>query len=114
MSPTMAPISGYNVMWLMAMFDLPVDDTVARRRYVRFRSLLLQNGFSRLQYSVYAVCCESEAAAAVQRSQISQKLPPDGHVRLLMITDRQFGKMEIYHGKTRVSNEEKPRQLELF
>ncbi|MFN9294873.1 MAG: CRISPR-associated endonuclease Cas2 [Planctomyces sp.] len=101
-------------MWLMAMFDLPVDDVPARRRYARFRRLLLNNGFSRLQYSVYARCCESEATAVTQRSQISQKLPPDGHVRLLMITDRQFGKMEVYQGKTRVANEQKPRQLEFF
>ncbi|MFN5287033.1 MAG: CRISPR-associated endonuclease Cas2 [Planctomyces sp.] len=101
-------------MWLMAMFDLPVDDVPARRRYARFRRLLLNNGFSRLQYSVYARCCESEATAVTQRSQISQKLPPDGHVRLLMITDRQFGKMEVYQGKTRAANEQKPRQLELF
>jgi len=114
MQRTEPQISGYNVMWLMAMFDLPVDDVADRRRYARFRRLLLQNGFSRLQYSVYARCCESEATAVTQRSQISQKLPPDGQVRLLMITDRQFGKMEVYHGKTRVENEKRPRQLELF
>jgi len=114
MSGTVPQISGYSVMWLMAMFDLPMDDVTSRRRYARFRRLLLQNGFSRLQYSVYARCCESESTAVTQRSQISQKLPPDGQVRLLMITDRQFGKMEVYQGKTRVENEERPRQLELF
>ncbi|MCA9061131.1 MAG: CRISPR-associated endonuclease Cas2, partial [Planctomycetaceae bacterium] len=87
-------LSGYKTMWLMAMFDLPVDDKVARRRYARFRGMLLDNGFSQLQYSVYARCCESETTADVQRKKIVAKLPPEGHIRLIMITDRQFEKME--------------------
>jgi len=62
-------LSGYKTMWLMAMFDLPVEDKVARRRYVQFRGLLLDNGFSQLQYSVYARCCESEATAETQRKK---------------------------------------------
>lgn len=107
-------LSGYKTMWLMAMFDLPVDDKVARRRYAQFRGLLLDNGFSQLQYSVYARCCESEATAETQRKKIVAKLPPDGHVRLMMITDRQFEKMESYVGKNREENERVPAQLELF
>jgi len=107
-------LSGYKTMWLMAMFDLPVDDKIARRRYAQFRGLLLDNGFSRLQYSVYARCCESEASAETQRKRIVAKLPPDGHVRLMMITDRQFEKMESYIGKNRQENEHVPSQLQLF
>lgn len=101
-------------MWLMAMFDLPVGDKAARRRYARFRGVLLDNGFSRLQYSVYARCCNSEATAETHRRQIVAKLPPDGHVRLMMITDRQFEKMESYVGKKQAENEQAPAQLQLF
>ncbi|MEJ7592097.1 MAG: CRISPR-associated endonuclease Cas2 [Planctomycetaceae bacterium] len=107
-------LSGYKTMWLMAMFDLPVDDKDARRRYAQFRGLLLDNGFSQLQYSVYARCCESESAAETQRKKIVCKLPSDGHVRLIMITDRQFEKMEVYIGKSRQKAESQPCQLELF
>jgi CRISPR-associated protein Cas2 len=107
-------LSGYNTMWIVAMFDLPVDDCTARRRYTQFRNLLLDNGFFMLQYSVYARCCDSEATGSKQRDVIASKLPSDGNVRLLMITDRQFAKMEVYRGKKRVETEEKPRQLELF
>lgn len=107
-------LSGYKTMWLMAMFDLPVDDREARRRYTRFRGLLLDNGFSQLQYSVYARCCDSEATATTQRDKIVRKLPSDGNVRLLMITDRQFAKMEVFLGRNRVEAESKPAQLELF
>jgi CRISPR-associated protein Cas2 len=106
--------SGYNIMWLFAMFDLPVNDKDARRAYSQFRNLLLDNGFSQMQYSIYARCCNSEETALVYRNRIVTQLPKDGHVRLLMITDRQFGKMEVYFGKSRTNPEPKPKQLQLF
>ncbi|HHT9133449.1 MAG TPA: CRISPR-associated endonuclease Cas2, partial [Candidatus Avalokitesvara rifleensis] len=46
--------SEYRAMWLFAMFDLPVDTKKARREYTRFRKALLTEGFTMLQYSVYA------------------------------------------------------------
>ena len=106
--------SGYKVVWLFAMFDLPVDDRTAKRNYVRFRNLLLDNGFSQMQYSVYARCCDSEETAQTHRDKIVRKLPREGHVRLLMVTDRQFGKMEVFYGKTRSTPEPQPQQLQLF
>ena len=50
-------------MWLFAMFDLPVTTTKARKRYAEFRKVLLEQGFSMLQYSVYARYCASEEMA---------------------------------------------------
>ncbi len=41
-------------MWLMAMFDLPVETREQRREYTQFRKLLLAQGFVQLQLSVYA------------------------------------------------------------
>lgn len=101
-------------MWLVALFDLPVDSTQAKRSYRRFRMLLLDEGFGRLQYSVYARYCESEAAANSRRGLLRRSLPDDGEIRLLNVTDRQFEKMEIFWGKKRVAVEEPPEQLELF
>ena len=106
--------SGYQTVWLLAMFDLPVNDKAARRKYTQFRNLLLDNGFWQMQYSVYARCCDSEATATTHRDKIVRKLPDDGHVRLLMVTDRQFGKMEVFIGKSRETPEPKPQQLQLF
>ena len=106
--------SGYNIVWLFAMFDLPVNDKKARRAYARFRNLLLENGFSQMQYSVYARCCDTDETAQTHRNKIVSQLPRDGHVRLLTVTDRQFGKMEVYFGKTRNNPEPKPKQLQLF
>ena len=40
-------------MWLFTMFDLPVTTPKAKKRYAQFRKLLIKEGFSMLQYSVY-------------------------------------------------------------
>ena len=101
-------------MWLFAMFDLPVTTANARKRYAQFRKLLLAQGFSMLQYSVYARYCASEEMAVAYRNRIRASLPPEGYVRLLAVTDRQFGKMESYIGEMSRSLEEPPSQLALF
>jgi CRISPR-associated protein Cas2 len=101
-------------MWLFAMFDLPVTTRKARKRYAQFRKLLLEQGFSMLQFSVYARFCASEEMAAAYRSRIRAALPPEGYVRVLGVTDRQFGKMESYIGENWRETEAPPSQLALF
>lgn len=107
-------LSEYRAMWIFAMFDLPVDTREARREYTRFRKSLLKQGFTMLQFSVYARYCPSEEASNTHRANVNAVLPPDGQVRLLGVTDRQFGKMEVYFGKNRQPTEDPPAQLMLF
>ncbi|MFQ5734201.1 MAG: CRISPR-associated endonuclease Cas2 [Planctomycetaceae bacterium] len=106
--------SGYQAMWLFAMFDLPVKTKRDKRNYARFRHLLLDEGFSQLQYSVYARFCASEQIAETHRRRVRDKLPPRGHIRLMAVTDRQFGKMQVFSGENQVDVESKPSQLSLF
>lgn len=101
-------------MWLFAMFDLPVGTKIERRRYVRFRKHLLKEGFLGLQYSVYARYFESEEAAAACRRRVAVRVPEDGRVRLVHITDIQFAKMAVFFGKKTESPESPPEQLLLF
>lgn len=101
-------------MWVMTMFDLPTDTKRARRNYAIFRKMLLQDGFMQLQYSVYARPCPSEENADVHARRVAQSVPPDGEVRILKFTDKQFERMEIFCGKLRKSVEEPGDQLELF
>ncbi|MEW6358394.1 MAG: CRISPR-associated endonuclease Cas2 [Planctomycetota bacterium] len=114
MSGTAIAFSEYQAMWLFTMFDLPVDTKAARREYTRFRKALLAEGFSMLQYSVYARYCPSEESSEAHRRRVQAVLPPDGQVRLLGVTDRQFGKMEVFFGKNRKPVEDPPVQLMLF
>lgn len=107
-------LTGYKEMWLFAMFDLPVKSKAERRAYAQFRNLLLNEGFCKMQFSVYARFCGSEEIAETHRERLRKKLPRDGHIRLLAVTDRQFGKMEVFYGKKRGVVEQKQEQLQLF
>ena len=108
------PNSGYKAMWIFAMFDLPVVTKEQRKRYTQFRKHLLYEGFCMLQFSVYARHCPTEDSAAHYRSSVAAKLPSQGQVRLLSVTDRQFGKMAVFIGETSVATEAAPIQLMLF
>ncbi|MFN3684623.1 MAG: CRISPR-associated endonuclease Cas2 [Fimbriimonadaceae bacterium] len=98
-------------MWLLVMFDLPVQTREDRRLYAGFRNKLLASGFLQLQYSVYGKPCSSEENAMAYRAKVRQWIPPRGHVRMLTLTDKQFGRMEVYVGNRRVKAENQPEQL---
>jgi CRISPR-associated protein Cas2 len=108
------PPSGYKGVWLFAMFDLPTETREDKSRYVRFRHLLLKQGFEMMQFSVYARYYPSEEDSERHRAAIRKGLPPDGSVRLLLVTDKQFGKMECYIGKKKLTTEKPPDQMLLF
>ncbi len=101
-------------MWVLAMFDLPTDTKQARRRYTQFRKHLLEDGFTMMQYSVYIRHCASKENAQVHVHRVEREVPPDGEVRILTITDKQFERMRIFWGKQRQVPECPPQQLELF
>ncbi|MCF6149391.1 MAG: CRISPR-associated endonuclease Cas2 [Candidatus Kuenenia sp.] len=101
-------------MWIIVMFDLPTDTKKARKAYHEFRKRLLNDGFSMLQFSVYARHTPSEENAVVHETRVKAFLPDDGEVRLLKITDKQFERMKVFNGKTRKATEKAPKQLTLF
>jgi CRISPR-associated protein Cas2 len=101
-------------MWVLTMFDLPTDTKKARKDYTVFRKFLLEDGFTRMQYSVYARHCASKENAEAHTARIRNHLPPDGEVRVITITDKQFERMMVFWGKKRQSVEAAPCQLELF
>jgi CRISPR-associated protein Cas2 len=107
-------LSGYKGMWLFVMFDLPVKTRQDRRYYAQFRTQLLRSGFSQLQFSIYAHYFCGEEASHAKSKRIQGLLPPNGEVRLLAVTDHQFGKMRVFFGKTEAHAEKPPEQLLLF
>ena len=101
-------------MWVVAMFDLPVGTKEARREYALFVKHLRRDGFTRMQYSVYARHSPSKENAEVHIGRIKANLPPDGEVRIITITDKQFERMSVFWGKNRKMPEEPPCQLQFF
>ncbi len=101
-------------MWLVVLFDLPTDTAKARKDYVKFRKKLLDDGFGMMQYSVYYRHSASNENSKVHESRVKAFLPPDGEVRIISITDKQFSKIQVYHGKKRKPIEPSPVQLQLL
>jgi CRISPR-associated protein Cas2 len=101
-------------MWVIAMFDLPVDTPKARRAYSRFRKNLLEDGFTMMQYSVYSRHCASIDNAELHLRRMGDRVPSEGEVRFLTITDRQLGRIQVFLGKNRQSTAPSPSQMELF
>ena len=69
---------------------------------------------SMFQFSIYMRFCASRENAEVHTKRIKSNLPEHGKVGVMQITDRQFGMMELFHGKKIVENEKPSQQLELF
>ena len=74
----------------------PTDTKQAKQHYARFRKHLLEDGFSMMQYSVYMRHCASEENAEVHIERVKAFLPPEGEVRIIKITDKQFGRIQVF------------------
>jgi CRISPR-associated protein Cas2 len=107
-------LNGYRIMWLFAMFDLPTGTKKERDAAARFRKDLLRSGFTRLQFSVYVRQCPSLESAETYIRRIERILPPYGHVSILRVTDKQFGKMINYYRAKPTTGLSEPVQLTFF
>ena len=107
-------LNGYRIMWLFVFFDLPTETKKDRRNASQFRGNLLKDGFNMMQYSVYIRHCASSESADVHEKRINRLVPPLGKVSVLRITDKQFGMIMTYLGKSKQESTNTPTQLELF
>lgn len=105
---------GLDSMWLIVTFDLPTYTPEDRKQYTKFRNSLLDDGFIMMQYSVYIRHSASDENAEVHKQRVKAALPPDGEVRIIKLTDKQFGRIEVFYGKKSKPIEKEPEQLSIF
>ncbi len=110
----MTTFGGYQTVWIIVLFDLPVDCPQSRKDYSQFRKQLLDDGFIMMQYSVYMRHCASDENAQVHIKRVKHALPPDGEVRIMSITDKQFSRIKVFYGKIRQPTEKAPEQISFF
>lgn len=101
-------------MWVMVLFDLPTETKKERKAASTFRKRLIDDGFIMFQFSIYMRFCQSVENAEAHTKRVKDNLPEKGKVGIFAITDKQFGKMEIFHGVKKAPEREVPQQLELF
>lgn len=101
-------------MWLFVFFDLPVGTKTQRRAATHFRNFLKDDGFLMLQWSVYARICRSDDGADKHGKRVISNLPRTGHVRTLLVTDRQYARMKLLLGERSESERIAPQQMLLL
>lgn len=107
-------INAYRIMWVIVMFDLPTETKKDRKSYALFRKKMLTDGFQMFQFSMYLRNCPSSENARVHQKKVKKNLPPKGHVGIFVVTDKQFGMMEVFHGKDPIKAPETVQQLQMF
>ena len=79
-------LSGYRLMWMFVMFDLPVVDRASSRAATRFRNFLLDQGFEMSQLSIYARFCNGKEQYETYLGRIEKNLPGGGEVHVIGFT----------------------------
>ena len=92
-------MSGFRFMRMIVFFDLPVITNEDRRNYRNFRKALIKNGFMMLQESVYCRMITSPSMEFSVKNTINASKPPKGLVQTLIVTEKQFVKMEYIVGE---------------
>ncbi len=106
--------NAYRIMWVFVYYDLPTETKKDRKQAALFRKLLLKDGFTMMQYSIYTRHCASRENAQVHMKRVKGFLPQKGEVIMFTLTDKQFGMMEFFRGSSKTKTPDTPQQLELF
>lgn len=102
-------------MRVLVMFDMPTKTKEDRKASTKFRSTLLKEGYFMLQFSVYVRICKGIKSANNYLERLHLYLPKKGHIRALILTEKQFNHMKILIGEySEVEKVQKPIQLTLF
>ena len=108
------PRESVRYMYLLVFFDLPVTSKAERRDASLFRRFLKGDGYDMVQFSVYARICRGREAVETHSRRLSENLPPTGCVRLLQVTELQYGRMKILVGERKRQEKIAVEQLLLF
>lgn len=85
-------------MRLLVFFDLPVVTRAERRAYTIFRRFLVNDGYDMIQFSVYGRIVNGNDAEQKHLKRLVDNLPPEGSVRCLTVTEKQFASMKLLVG----------------
>lgn len=107
-------LSGYRLMWVVVMFDLPVVEKAERKAATAFRNSLLDMGFEMSQFSVYMRFCSSQKQVDTYCMRVEKNLPKGGKVNILQFTDKQYEHIITYCGNAKQPRNKSPDQYDLF
>jgi CRISPR-associated protein Cas2 len=91
--------NGWRNMWVMAAFDLPTQTMAQKKQYTVFRKLLLSNGFTMMQFSLYVRNMPTQRKVEALIERLGKCVPSQGHCAFVMITDKQYGMIKNFYGR---------------
>lgn len=103
-------MSGFRFMRIFVFFDLPMDSLEEKREYQKFRKALIKNGFIMMQESVYCKLMTTPSVENSVKNMIQMNKPSKGVVQTLVVTEKQFVKMEYVVGENKsdiIDNEDR-------
>ncbi len=88
----------FNFMRLLLLFDLPMVTKKEKRTYTQFRKYLIMNGYMMMQFSVYCKIFNNRDAAINHMNILKRNVPAQGQIRIMLVTESQYAKMDIIVG----------------
>jgi len=107
-------LSGYKLMWMIVLFDLPVMTKPERKAATKFRTFLLDQGFEMSQFSVYMRFCSGKEQAETVTKRVEKGVPKTGKIHIVYLTDKQYENIVCFDGRKREPGKKNPSQLTLF
>lgn len=77
-------------MRLLLFFDLPTKTKQDLREYRSFVKYLKNDGYLRVQYSVYAKLCINKDSAKKAANRVKANAPIKGDIRFMVISENQY------------------------
>jgi CRISPR-associated protein Cas2 len=88
----------FKMGWLLVAFDLPVGTKAQRKRASAFRKFLKDDGYSMLQWSVYARPCVTFSRQETHIARLKSNIPEEGSVRAIFVTRSQWERSFVIYG----------------
>lgn len=107
-------LSAYRLMWMLVIFDLPVETKKQRKEAAKFREFLLDQGFEMSQFSNYMRLVRGKEQFDTYTRKIEANLPERGDVFIFQFTDKQYENIVRFSDQSRRKRQKNPDQIALF
>lgn len=89
----------YRFMRIIVFFDLPSTTYKDQKEYNKFHKFLIKSGYIMMQESVYTKLALNNSIVNSEKEKLRKNKPNSGIVEVLVITEKQFSKIEYLVGK---------------
>lgn len=90
-------------MRIIVMYDLDMSTPELQKQYTHFHKWLVQKGYFMMQYSIYMKPINAMTKRDYEINALKVKLPHNGNIRVLTVTESQYQNMVFLRGGKRIN-----------